>query len=362
MIRMLLLILSLLLGTGALAREPGPSARAATALEAADAEIDPPPLPTGWRSQPGPFATVYSAPRDETTALRLARHATEAVPRLGEALALPVGRPIEIFLAQNDAEFEAMQPGKVPEWADGTAWPRRGLIYLHSPRGRSGTGESLEQVLDHEIVHILLGRAFGDRPVPTWVQEGLAQLYAGENRPDRIDRIASGVLGGSLLTLEELARGFPADPIRAQLAYAQSADLVTWIRGTYGEDALQVVIHQMAAGRPVAAALREGTGQSIQDLDKAWRARLSSSPLWLKPLVSDSMIFSVVGVIFLIGAGRIRRRNKERLRRWEREEALRDALSEAALRSWARPKEEETSEEAPPQWAWGGQEPDRWLH
>ena len=42
------------------------------------------------------------------------------------------------------------------------------------------------------------------------------------------DPRSHGALGDDLLSLEELSMGFPADPLRAQLAYAQSADFVAF--------------------------------------------------------------------------------------------------------------------------------------
>jgi hypothetical protein len=78
--------------------------------------------------------------------------------------------------------------GPSPEWADATAWPELGAIFLRSPDIRVGGDEPLEQVLDHELVHVLLGRAFGDEQPPIWLQEGVAQVLAKQLGPRRVAR------------------------------------------------------------------------------------------------------------------------------------------------------------------------------
>jgi hypothetical protein len=80
----------------------------------------------------------------------------------------------------SDADFRALQPGQPPTWADATAYPAAGPICLRAPALRSGTDTRLEQVLDHELVHVLLGRAFAPAQPPTWLQEGIARVFAGE--------------------------------------------------------------------------------------------------------------------------------------------------------------------------------------
>lgn len=357
-----LFVMSVLGGAlGISAARAGPTAGVAPDLPDVEARFEEAPAPpAGWVTQRGVTALVHSEARDQETALRLARHAHEAVPRLARELGVPTGRTMHIYLAPTDEVFESMQPGAVPEWADGTAWPQRGLIYLHAPRDRLGGDEPLEQVLDHEIVHVLLGQAFAPRPVPRWLQEGVAQLKARQYSSHQTDALASGMLGGQLMSLDALTRGFPADPMRARLAYAQSADFVAYLQNMYGDRALQVLIREMSAGEPVGMALNAATGLTVRELEQEWRSRLQRSPMWLKPLVSDTALFTYASLFFVYGAFRVRRRNKETLARWEREEAIQDALSARLMGEWTddgvplgTPPEPET---------WRPERPEPWLH
>ena len=292
-----------------------PSLRAApdTTAVAAAMQAAVPAVPSDWAAYSDPYATVYADPGDDATALHLSRYVARSLPRLSEEMGLPIGNRIHIYVAPTQADFFKMQPGNAPEWADGTAYPHRGIIFLRSPSVRGGMAEPLEQVLDHELAHIILGRAFGARPVPRWLQEGVAQLVAREYTQQLTDRLGAGMFGDNLLSLDELSSGFPAEPLRAQLAYAQSADFVAFLVNTYGQDALHSIIREMAGGEPFAAAVRISTGDSMATIDGRWRQRLSGSDmLWLRPLVSDTMLLSFAGLAFLgLGAAALRRRRQQ---------------------------------------------------
>ena len=280
-----------------------------------------PTPPIGFVALPGVYATVYGAPTDRPTLERLAEHAAVEIPEIARRLGIGAGPAMHITLADDEEAFRELQPGHPPDWADGTAWPQRRLIYLKSPSIRPGTASPLTQVLDHEITHVLLGQAFGPRPVPRWLQEGLAQWVAGEIGPETTHRLAQGLLG-ELLTLDELTAGFPDDPLRASLAYAQSADLIAYVAQEYGEEAIITLVQEMAAGKHHNAAFRVATGDSADALDRRWRGRLQNSPLWLSSVTSDTFFFGLGAPLTLAAFWMIRRRNRKVLDRWEAEDEL----------------------------------------
>jgi hypothetical protein len=313
-----------------------------------------PDVPAHWVAVPGQGVVVHAAPADEATALRLSRHATEITPKLAHRLGVPTGGDVDVYIAPDETMFRKLQPGTIPDWADGTAWPTQGLIYLRSPHIRAGTASDLTQVFDHEMVHVLLGRAFAPKPVPQWLQEGVAQFVAGEYTGRHLQAVENGMLGGKLLTLPELTGNFPADPVRASLAYAQSADLVAYLVGHYGEDALGALVHEMARGTPFGRSLRMATGIGPSDLDQAWRARLQESPLWVRAVTSDTMLMTAGAIFLLTGWWSVRRRNRVRLERWRREEALEEALRLAIERNQPQPARQTT--------VWVHPEDHRWVH
>ena len=294
-----------------------------------------PELAGEWIEVEAPMSVVHAADRDKPTALRLSRHIATSLPRLAGTLDLPVGNRIHVILAPTQDVFHKAQPGKVPQWADGTAWPSRGWIFLRAPRLRDNPTDRLETVLDHEIVHVLLGRAFRGRPVPRWLQEGVAQLMAGEYTAETTSTLASGVLGDNLLSLYELSRGFPKDALRANLAYAQSADFVAYIKNQYGEKSLQTLIHEMANGEAFAPSIRIATGRLVDELDAEWRARLKDSPFQFAPLMNEGVWWLLGAFLVPVAWFAVRRRNRRKVERWKREEVLEEALYRTLERNFS---------------------------
>jgi hypothetical protein len=336
-----LLLLLAMLGVPSFAGDA--LAREGSMLTPAPVRVDPvlPEPSTGWWVEDGLYARVHAAPEHRVLARELADHAARAVPRLAYELGVSSGATIDVYLAPTARDFAHVQPGPSPEWADGTAWPAQGRIFLRAPGTRGGATTPLATVLEHELVHVLLGRAFGEagsRPgahAPRWLQEGLARLYAGEYGPEAAATLRGA---GELPTLASITRHFPADAPGAQVAYAASADFLSHVRATHGADALSRLVARMVAGDDAATALEAVTGQPFSELERTWRGG------WAIPVLGGRVQDVLLGVGAVAAFGgmalavrRRRARNAARLARWERQEALADALARAVALRGAQP-------------------------
>jgi hypothetical protein len=298
---------------------------------------DPPPVPRGFEAVEGTNVSVYGHPESSALLLDLARKGSDAVPRIATQLGVPLGERVLVFVARDDAEFVALQPGRPPEWADGTAWPDRGTVFLRSPRARGNTSRPIERVLEHEIAHVVLGRVFAPHEPPRWLQEGVAQYVAGEVDPSVVPRLARGMTSRGLFTLDELQPGFPKDAAAADLAYAQSGDFVAWLVETHGEESLRLMIRAFARGATIDGAVYEATGDTLDEVDAAWRERLvDGPPLWFAAMAIDDLLWLGTGGLALGALVAARRRMVRRKQRMaEREAAIAAMLA-------ARPEDDPT--------------------
>jgi len=181
--------------------------------------------------------------------------------------------------------------------------------------------------LDHELVHVLLGRSFAPNHPPQWLQEGLAQLFAGEYTPDTTRRLARGLIGRQPIDLEALQHGFPSDPIEADLAYAQSADFMAWMRGRYGDDSIHRLIGQLAGGAEIGAAIRRATGSWLEDVEGEWRSDLNSGvPLSFSAFQDFEIFWAFGGLLLVFGGISARLRLNRRMREMEEEENRMDEM------------------------------------
>lgn len=274
----------------------------------------------GWWQEDGLYLRVYASMEDRQVASRLATAGNRELPRLSKRLGLPIGTQIDVYLAPTQADFSKLQPGVPPDWADGTAWPQHGLIFLRSPSVRPGTAEPLEQVLKHELVHILVGRAFGHQIPPHWLQEGLASYIAGEVTYERTGELGSH-MPNTLLNFAALEQGFPRDPLLARLAYAQSGDLVAFLAARHGDASLGALVREMAEGTPMTVALRRVMGESPVQMEREWMERWEN-PIGKLPALGGLLAGAGMTVAGVLAIRRIRRRNQQKLERWEREEQL----------------------------------------
>lgn len=319
--RALLLALALALASVASAQEM-------TALPVAELSPPLPPLPEGFIVEPGMSVDVYGRPNQGSMLRSISQRANTVLPKLAKTLGVPIGGHIVVYVASSEAEFVSLQPGRPPEWADGTAWADRGAVFLKSPALTPDGASTLFHVLDHELVHILLGRAFAPHQPPHWLEEGLARNLAGEQGPDDTRRIAEGLSHGGLYTLENLHIAFPRDAVGATLAYAESADFVAFLRAEHGDEALRVLIRDLALGANIDAAIYRSTGETLGALDTRWRARFSGPAFFLSGAFDvAAFAFGVAALSALVVR---RRRLRDRMDRMAADEALRDALAKHA--------------------------------
>lgn len=286
-----------------------------------------PAMPQSWTTVKGTYLRVHGHPDHLDTLIRVARHGSEALPRLSDELHLPIGDTVHVYVVGTDTEFRELQPGNAPSWADAVAYPALGAIYLRAPDLRGGTAKPLEQVFDHELVHVVLGRGFAPSVPPSWLQEGVAQLLAGEVGPQVSRDIQSGMVQGGLIPLDQLGRGFPRDALRARLAYAQSADFVAYLHDHYGDDVVGQLVTATRDGSTMAAAVRGVTGAFLDDVEDDWNDRFASrwSLTW-SSMMNEGVIYGFGGVLLAVGGFMRKRRFHQRMDELAREEAIVDDL------------------------------------
>ena len=151
---------------------------------------------------------------------RVDRHRYEAAARL-TGLRGPQS-PIRVALAP-----EGSPPATaVPEWVSGYAYGSLGRVVLLPERTPSYPDGSLDELLLHELTHVLVARAASGRPVPRWFNEGLAMMAGGPwNLEDRT-RLTFAMVRGNERPLAEIDELFAGEPGEVRLAYAISGALV----------------------------------------------------------------------------------------------------------------------------------------
>ncbi|MCY3556976.1 MAG: peptidase MA family metallohydrolase [Gemmatimonadetes bacterium] len=245
----------------------------------------------------------------------------EASPDLRATLGLPSADTIHIHIAPTQEAFLTYTPGAIPEWGAGYAVPHRRLVVLRSPR-ITGTYDGSEELVVHELAHVMLHSALRGADIPRWLDEGFAMHMARDwGFWDRASLVVA-VVSGNLVPLSAIqgVNRFPEH--RAHLAYQQSALAVQYILRMYGEAGLHTLFDSLRRTGSIDRASFETFGMSVVEFERDWLAFMERNYGW-RMLLGESLslvIAPLFGVLCLLAFLQIRRRRRATLRRWASEE------------------------------------------
>jgi len=267
----------------------------------------------------------------------LMRAADEIRAELGRRLGQSVLRNVHVRVARTPFEMTTLAPegAPYPKYASGVAYSEIGLVLLTLDPGQAGSMYDVGEVFRHELAHLALGDAIVDSErVPHWFNEGLAVHLSGESSLVRLKTLTTATLAGRLIPLSQLDRGFPADAMSAEVAYAEAADVVRFLLRQEDRERFPALIARLRNGEPFASALSDAYGVDLWTLEHEWHEDVAKRYSFLPVFFSGSLIWIGVLVLFALAWRRRRRQSKETLERWAREEAfaeMRRARTNATL-------------------------------
>lgn len=137
---------------------------------------------------------------------------------------------------------------------------------------------NFEQLVPHELAHILLTQNFGDNTsrLPAWLNEGVPSAVELYPSPDYALVLARARERNSLLPLTSLCGPVPQDAASALLTYAQSESFVRFLSTTYGPAALRAILESYALGAGCEAGPQPATGYTLPQLEAQWRRQVLS--------------------------------------------------------------------------------------
>ena len=317
----LLLALALLL-TAPAASALGEHAAPRTTLPAVPAPI--PEVITGE------LATPRALLRHTARAAGPARTLSLQVEQVREDLARALGRDwpgrveIRVGVGRDELEALALPGGAPPEWAAALAYPSHGIILVDG--FQVGTAEGMT-VLRHELLHVALGKLGAGWP--RWFQEGFAVEVSGERYLfDRYVALVRAIHGGYLLPIQSLAEDFPDGRDAVELAYAESAALVSFLLERHGPVGMATLLSTVERGEPFEAAFIEAFHVSLRTEVATWEETLPRRYAWTPLLAGSGTLLALASLVTVVGWFFRRRRYARALE----EMALRERAEEAARR------------------------------
>jgi hypothetical protein len=156
----------------------------------------------------------------------------------------------------------------------------RGTSKAHLAMSKPNFGVGHEQevnwayVLTHEFTHAFVARYRSSRHLPTWINEGIAEVVASGQFPREVKSTAARVAAGtsSLTPLFDEHAGMQPGEIYPVMR------TLTEVLILKDRKKFLVMFDQMKAGASGAKALKDNYGMTFADLERVWRVYVGQKP------------------------------------------------------------------------------------
>lgn len=237
------------------------------------------------------------------------------------------GGEILLVLATEDS----LAARSAPPWISGYAFSDKGVAVLFPSRTPSYPDSTFEELVLHEVGHVLVFRAVGGGEIPRWFNEGLA-LFIG--RPWRLEdhsRVTWALVSGRQVSLADLEPYFNTTREAARHAYALAGAFVQDLVKREGADAVAQILATVASGTSFDRAYLEVTGVSLADAEHDFWSRHTFFYRWVPILGSSATLWALITALALLAFRRRRIKDAELRERWEQEEAVAIDTSDSQL-------------------------------
>ncbi|MCK5127436.1 MAG: hypothetical protein KAR42_14365 [candidate division Zixibacteria bacterium] len=228
---------------------------------------------------------------------------------------------LHVYIVDTQERFDSLSGGYVPDWGAGVAIPLRRLIVIKSPLIMTGD-KTLGELVAHEYTHIIVARKTKYRPIPRWMNEGMAMYFSTEW--DWHDNMAVGmaVLFGYTVKLKDIEKLNRFTHNRAETAYAESYLAFDLFLDSYGNDGLQIFLENIAKRRKVNHCFVLATGSDYLNFEKEFADFLYGRYNVLALIFNSNIIWLLLAFVIIIGFIINRVKRKSRMRELDEYDSL----------------------------------------
>jgi len=254
--------------------------------------------------------------------LAAVRARLESIPRsrfadIAEFLGVTEPEPaIQVRLA---AETSDLARGVAP-WISGFAVGESNLIVIFPARSPGYPDNTLEDVLRHEVAHILIWRASAGRAVPRWFNEGVAMEVERARRFQDQTQLLYHLITGGRTDLEHLDRLFSGSQSDQTRAYALAGAFVHELVREQGTSVHREILMRIRRGAPFDIAFADVTGLTPSHAESEFWNRQRIWTSWLPLVTSSATLWLGVTTLALVAIYVRRRRNRQIEEQWAKEE------------------------------------------
>jgi hypothetical protein len=302
-----------------------------------------PPLPPDFESFDEGWIQLSAPASIHERIAPLLRDASEFRTRVSEDLGQPVLAHVVVRVVRSPEQMAELAPegAPPPTYAAAVAYPPLHFIMLALKAPVTWEAPDLGELMRHELAHVALADAVGDRHVPRWFNEGLAIRQSGELPWARLKTLWDASLSRTLIPLKDLDTAFPSASYDVNVAYAESADFVSFLMRDADRARFGSLVQRVGAGVAFDRAIEDAYGTDMRTLEFQWREEVGRRFGIVPMLTGGGLIWVVILGLAAAAWVKRRRRAKAKLEQWALEEAQVDAALAAAQASDAGSSDED---------------------
>ena len=225
-----------------------------------------------WKQLSDGSVTVHWYNGDDAFGQAALDAARAGLQGISQTFPVSLNSPVDVYIYSNFDDLVSSLALGGRQWEAGHADPSLGIGMLAVAPSDTQSID-LQQLVPHELTHIMLYRFLGDgfNRLPTWLEEGIASMEELYPNPDYANALQAASKNNSLLAFEDLCASFPADSGRAYLAFAESQSFVRFLRDTYGNTGLVALTQAYADGLDCDLGATRAVGVPLNQLEVRWR-------------------------------------------------------------------------------------------
>lgn len=227
-----------------------------------------------------------------------------------------VQEPVRIVLAPEGSPIAT----SAPPWVAGWAYGSDGLAVLIPSRARRYPDGGVDELLRHELSHVLVARKVRGGEIPRWFDEGLALFGSrGWQLEDR-SRLAFAMVRGEQTSLSQLDRLFTGSEGEMARAYAISGAFVRELILRHGREVTGEILRGVGEGKPFGESFAGATGESLAVAEASFWKTQTLWSRWVPFITSTLALWLFITFLALWAIRRRRRANRMRVDAWEDQE------------------------------------------
>ncbi len=268
---------------------------------------------------------IYYHSGDSLLAEYLLQNIDQPLKKIESFFVESLNIPVSILIVKSDKEFMGYFGNRIPEWSQAIAIPNERMIVLklsNSDQIREGP-----RILLHEIVHILVFDFLKGAPLPTWLNEGLAQYFSeGDLTLQQKIVLAQAIVENKMIDLMAMDTLFRFSTAKARLAYIEAQSAVDFLATHYGLVRLKKMLLFLRHRQTLNQAFQKTYGFDFLDFEIQWNEYIYAHYRWLVLLKIEEWLFVLMALLFLLAVLVVYVRNKKKLRAMEEEEMSKDIM------------------------------------